>query len=112
MPSNAPSTSLPDRLPDRLHRYFWEYNQEALDWEQSRHTVVLRLIQAGGMDAVLWLREKMSDEEIRDFLVRRQGRGIDPRRLRFWGLVLDIPRAEVDRWISVAKSNPWSRRTH
>lgn len=107
-----PSDSPPPVVPDRLHQYFWEYSQDRLDWAQNRHTVILRLLQAGGMDAVQWLREQISDEEIRDFLVRRQGRGIDPRRLRFWALVLDIPRTEVDRWIGVEKSNPWSRRTH
>lgn len=107
MPSEMPSP----RLPDRLQQYFWEYPDETLDWEHHRHTVVLRLLQAGGMDAVEWLRQQMSDDEIRDFIVHRQGRGIDPRRLRFWALVLAIPRAEVDRWISEARSNPWSRRT-
>jgi len=64
------------------------------------------------MDAVQWLREHMSDEEIRDFLARRRGRGISPRRLRFWGLVLGIPRNKVDEWIAAARANPWHRRTH
>lgn len=99
-------------LPERLRGYFWDYDADRLTWERSRHTIVLRLLQSGGMDAVKWLREHMSDEEIREFMVRRRGRGISPRRLRFWGLVVGIPGSQVDEWIAVARANPWHRRTH
>lgn len=99
-------------LPDHLQGYFWEYAADGLDWERNKHTIVLRLLQSGGMDAVTWLRSRMSDDEIRDFIVRRQGRGIDPRRLRFWGLVLNLPRSTVDRWIAAARTNPWNQRTY
>lgn len=99
-------------LPENLWGYFWEYIADGLDWERNKHTIVLRLLQAGGMDAVTWLRSRMSDDEIRDFIVRRQGRGLEPRRLRFWGLVLSIPRSTIDRWIAAARTNPWNQRTY
>jgi hypothetical protein len=99
-------------VPAHLQGYFWEYAAEGLSWEANQHTIVLRLLQNGGMDAVVWLRSNMTDAEIREFITRRQGRGIDPRRLRFWGLILDLPRTEVDRWISVARANPWNARTN
>jgi hypothetical protein len=100
------------KLPAALRRYFWEYAAEDLDWERNKHTFVLRLLQSGGMDAVTWLRSRMNDDEIRDFIVRRQGRGVDPRRLRFWGLVLGLPRSVVDQWITTARTNPWNQRTY
>lgn len=65
-------------LPAFLHRYFWEYDAGELDWERSRSTIVFRLLESGGMDAAIWLRSRMSDEELRDFIERRHGRGIDP----------------------------------
>ena len=99
-------------LPDELRTLFWDYDLERISWAESRHTIVLRLLEKGGMQAVRWLRERMSDDEIREFLVRRRGRGIDPRRLRFWSLLLGIPRSEVDEWIEAARQNPWYRRTH
>lgn len=99
-------------LPEQLRACFWDYDPERLSWERSRHTIVLRLIEKGGMAAVLWLRVHMSDDEIRDFIVRRRGRGIDPRRLRFWSLLVGIPRDEVDGWIEAARRNPWHNRTH
>lgn len=98
-------------LPAHLRGYFWEYDAESLEWERSKHIIVLRLLQSGGMDTVTWLRSRLSDDEIRDFIARRQGRGIDPRRLRFWGVVLNLPRPTVDRWIAAARTNPWNQRT-
>lgn len=97
-------------LPEGLRRYFWEYDADRLSWESSRHTIVTRLLQSGGLDAVQWLRRHLSDEELREFLARRRGRGISPRRLRFWGLVLGLPRGEVDDWVAAQRSNPWQRR--
>lgn len=98
-------------LPDLLGRYFWDYDAERLTWEDSRHTIVLRLLQEGGWDAVRWLRAHLGEDELRDFLVRRRGRGIDPKRLRFWELILGLPHDEVSDWIAAAKANPWNRRT-
>lgn len=99
-------------MPEQLRACFWDYDPEQLSWEGSRHTIVLRLLEQGGMHAVQWLRQRMSDEEIRDFIVRRRGRGISPRRLRFWSLLVGIPRHDVDEWIETARRNPWHNRTH
>lgn len=99
-------------LPDELRACFWDYDTEKLSWEYSRHTIVLRLLEKGGLHAVRWLRQHLRDEEIRDFIVRRRGRGISPQRLRFWSLLLDIPRRDVDQWIEAARRNPWYNRTH
>jgi hypothetical protein len=98
-------------LPDDLRAFFWDYDPVRLSGELSRHTIVLRLLEKGGMQAVRWLRQQLTDEEIRQFIVRRRGRGISPRRLRFWGLLLDIPRHDVDEWIESARQNPWQTRT-
>jgi len=99
-------------LPASLRAYFWDYEANRLSWGRNRHTIVHRLLQNGGLDAVNWLRAHLGDAELREFLVRRHGRGISARRLRFWGLILDIPRAEVDACIAAEASNPWHRRTH
>jgi hypothetical protein len=107
-----PNESTAADIPANLRQYFWEYSADDLSWEQSRHTIVLRLLQSGGLDAAIWLRSRMSDADLREFIERRQGRGIGPRRLRFWGLVLNIPRERVDGWIGLVQNNPWNMRTH
>lgn len=99
-------------IPEHLRQYFWEYDPERLSLDANRHTILLRLVQSGGMDAVQWLRQNVSDEEIRAMLIRRRGRGISPQRLRFWALLLELPDFQVDEWIASERSNPWNRRTH
>lgn len=96
-------------LPAELQRYFWDYRPQALSGEE-RHTVIARLLQVGGWDAVRWLRASVGDEGLRAFLTRRRGRGIGPKRLRFWGVVLDVPREQVDAWIESSRANPWHDR--
>ena len=98
-------------LPDTLRRHFWDHDFDKLTWAGSRRTVVLRILESGGVEDLRWLRSQMTDAEIRGVLVERNGRGISPRRLRFLGLVLEIPREQVDRWLASAMANPWNRRT-
>ncbi len=101
----------PTVIPDHLRRYFWEYDPERLSLNESRHTILLRLLQEGGLDAVQWLRQNAGDDEIRTLLTRRRGRGISPKRLRFWALLLGLPDAQVDGWLAAQRSNPWNQRT-
>ena len=98
-------------IPEHLRQYFWEYDTDRLSLSESRHTVLLRLLQEGGLDAVHWLRQNATQDELRTLLVRRRGRGITPKRLRFWALLLDLPATQVDDWINAQRNDPWSRRT-
>ena len=101
-----------EALPSSLHRYFWDYDPKRLSREGSPETIVYRLLEVGGWDAVQWLLGHLSSEELGAYLARRRGRGMAPRRLRFWGVVLDLSRAQVDEWIAEGRSHPWLQRTH
>ena len=98
-------------LPELLRRYFWDYDPARLSWEKTRPTILGRLLQTGGWDAVRWLRANAGDDEIRAHLLRTRGRGLDPKRLRYWELVLDLPKEQVDAWVATARANPWYQRT-
>lgn len=98
-------------LPKELWGYFWDYPHDRLSLENDHHTIVLRLLQVGGLDAIRWFRSSVDEDFLRSLLIRRKGRGIDPKRLRFWGLMLDLPRKEVDAWIAAQRDNPWYNRT-
>ncbi|MDT8437033.1 MAG: hypothetical protein RRA92_09800 [Gemmatimonadota bacterium] len=98
-------------VPERLRRYFWDVDPDRLSWETGRAAIIRRLLNSGGMDAIAWLRFRVSDEDLREFVLQRDGCGLSPRRLRFWGLVLDIPADLVDAWVADARRNPWYRRT-
>ena len=97
-------------LPQRLHRYFWDYDPGTLRLDENRRTVVRRLLESGGLDAVRWLRSTIGDGEIREVLLRRRGRGMTPKRLRFWALAIGLPQDQVDSWIDAQNRNPWARR--
>ena len=64
---------------DLLRRYLWEHDPARLTWDGNRHTIVAKLLEAGGWDAVRWLRAHLSPDELREFLVQRRGR--EPGRL-------------------------------
>jgi hypothetical protein len=97
-------------IPEPLRRYFWDYDPDQAVFAGNRHTILLRLMQEGGLDAVRWLRQNASEDELRTLLIRRHGRGISPKRLRFWGFLLDLPDVQVDRWVAAERSNIWNRR--
>lgn len=97
-------------LPELLGRYFWDYAPGRLTWPESRHTIIGRLLEKGGLDAVRWLRRHVGDQQIREFISARRGRGIDPKRLRYWELILGLPEEQVSAWIATALQNPWYQR--
>ena len=72
--------------------------------------IVFRLLEKGGPEAVDWLRKHVGSSEIRDVLMERKGRGIDPKRLRYWEPILGLPKDQVDVWIATAMRNPWYNR--
>lgn len=102
----------PVDLPETLRRYFWEFAPDRLAWPRDRETIVGKLLESGGWDAVQWLRGCLSDGELSEFVVRRGGRGLSLKRLRFWGLILGLPREQVDEWVAAAGADPWLHRTH
>jgi hypothetical protein len=113
---NRPSEVSADRppladLPERLTRYFWDQRGRHLSPARNRSTVLQRLLEVGGWDAARWLLRNVPHEELTGFIASRRGRGLSPKRLRFWALVLDLPGSDVDRWIDEGRANPWARRT-
>jgi len=89
------STSRERALPDLLRPLFWDYDFDRLTWPAGRDLVTARVLQNGGDDAVRWLRQKTGEFELAAWIRDRRGRGLDPRRLRFWQLVLDLPQDQV-----------------
>jgi|GEM_PF-1311244 len=81
-------------LPESLRPLFWDCDFDALSWE-----------------AVQWLRRELGDAGLRVWILERRGRGLSPPQLRFWELILDLDKTEVDRWLAERKGDPWHERT-
>jgi len=52
----------------------------------------------------------MTDGELRRWFRETRGRALDPPRLRYWEVVLGLPKKEVDGWIRSMRKGPWHRR--
>lgn len=88
------------RLPDQVQKLFWDYDPEAIDWHDDREFIIRRVLSEGNWDAVTWLRDRLGDDRLRGWIVEHEGRGLSPRQLRFWEVVLKLPAGQVDAWIA------------
>lgn len=88
------------RLPRELKRFFWEYDFAVLSWEEDRDLVILRILSVGDWQSIQWLLQRLGHDELRGWLEQRRGRGLEPRQLRFWEVVLGIPHRTVNAWIA------------
>jgi len=100
----------PEPLPKSLKPYFGDYPFSKLSLRRDRELVIRRVLSSGSWDAVCWLRKKIGDEDLKKWLIIHRGRGLSPRQLRFWELVLELPKRDVNAWVKVARETPWGRR--
>lgn len=97
-------------LPQSFRAFFWDYRFDQLTWEEDRELVIRRLLIYGSWDAITCLRRKIGDSDLRKWLIVHQGRGLSPRQLRFWSLVLALPNQQVNAWILTGHAEPWNQR--
>jgi hypothetical protein len=97
-------------LPQSFRAFFWDYRFDQLTWEGDHDLVIRRLLTHGSWEAISWLRRKIGDSELRKWLIAHQGRGLSPRQLRFWSLVLAIPNRQVSAWMLTRQAEPWGQR--
>jgi hypothetical protein len=97
-------------LPAPVRELFWDFDAKALRWERDRDLIIGRVLASGPWGTVKWLRAKAGDEDLRSWIERHQGRGLSPRQLRFWQLVLGLPARQVDGWLKSDRREIWDRR--
>lgn len=95
------------RLPQLLKPFFWDYPFDKLSWRADHDLIIRRVLTNGSWDAILWLRKKVDDDTLRVWLLEHEGRGLSPRQIRFWELMVDLPRRKANQWIRREKENPW-----
>lgn len=97
-------------LPAHLRPFFWDYTFSKLSLTKDRDLIIRRILTHGSWDAVRWLRRKIGDQELREWLIAHHGRGLTARQLRFWGLLYDLPTHQVNRWVKIVRNEVWGRR--
>jgi hypothetical protein len=99
-----------EALPPAVRQLFWDYDTRRLRWDRDRDLVIGRVLAAGPWETVVWLRERIGREGIRGWILREHGRGLSPPQLRYWQLMLDLPKREVDVWLDASSRQVWDRR--
>ena len=98
-------------LPDSVCALFWEYDAGILSWDADRDLIIRRVLTAGDWSAVAWLRSRLGDNSLRQWIERHRGGGLSPQQLRFWELVLGLSSRKVDAWVETARTSVWEGRT-
>jgi hypothetical protein len=98
------------KLPRTLRALFWDYDFAALNWEEDRDLIIGRVLTSGSWDAVTWLRSRVGDRALREWIERHQGRGLSPQQLRFWELILSLPHRQVNAWLAAKERQIWDSR--
>ena len=101
-----------EALPAPVEKLFWDVEPRFLRWNQHRDQIIGRVLASGPWETVKWLRAKAGDEVVRTWIEEHEGRGLSPRQLRFWQLVLDLPAGRIDQWLRSEARQVWDRRTH
>src|SRR5215207_7397065 len=101
---------LHDPLPAQIRSLFWDLDPRELRWERDQEQIIGRVLASSSWDAVTWLRKRAGDDAVREWIERHQGRGLSPRQLRFWELILDLPHRRVDEWLRSERRQVWDRR--
>ena len=97
-------------LPEQLRPLFWDYVFSQLSLTKDKDLIVRRVLSNGSWDAVRWLRKRIGDDELREWLINHRGRGLTARQLRFWGVLYDLPPRQVNQWVKIAQTGVWERR--
>lgn len=111
-PSRAGNNRKTCALPAILKPLFWEYKFNALSWDKDSDLITEKVLAYGEWDTVAWLRCRLGDKNLREWLIRRRGAGLSPRQLRFWELILAIPHRLVNTWLAEEGRSIWDNRCH
>jgi hypothetical protein len=97
-------------LPASVKKLFWDTDVRSLRWDRHREAIIGRVLAVGTWTDVTWLRQRVGDAALREWILRHEGRGLTPQQLRFWQLLLDLPRRQVDLWLRSESRQVWDRR--
>jgi len=97
-------------LPESVLALLHDCDPSRVAWDAHRDFLIDRILGEGDWETIRWLRRTAGDGALRDRILASQGRRLEPRQLRLWQLLLDLPEAEVSRWLRDPRRQVWDRR--
>ncbi len=78
------------KFPPAVTACLWSYNPDALDIRRDREEIITQVLNYGIWEAVKWVRETYSDDDIREVLKKpARGRWFK-QALHFWLVALGL----------------------
>ena len=71
-------------LPDDFRQLFWDHDFDALELPTHGPLIISRVLTSGSWTAIRWLRDHVSDNDLRHWIESRDGRPLSRQQLRFW----------------------------
>lgn len=65
---------------------FWEFDVRELRVAKAKDTIFLKVLTRGRKAHWAWLTQRFGREQVKGWIVRRQGRGITTATMRHWGV--------------------------
>jgi hypothetical protein len=93
-----------------LETIFWDIDFDALSWNENRDFIIQRVLTHGNLEMIRWLRKTMGNAALATWIQDHQGRGLSPRQLRYWEVILELPVSMVDQWVETKQQSTWQRR--
>src|SRR5437879_2995997 len=88
------------KLPETLRPFFPDHDFDRLSWKADRDLIIGRILKDGDWKSLGWLRRRFPDDELRTWLLERRGSELSSKHLRFWELILKLPRRQVNSWLA------------
>jgi hypothetical protein len=80
-------------IPNQLQALFWDTNVAIFNPSAYPDYTILRVLEFGDDEAIAWLREMFSEQEIRRVLCTE--RRLSPKSANFWALIYQIPANQI-----------------
>ena len=93
-----------------LRTIFWDVDFDALSWNENQDFITQRVLTHGGLEMIRWLRKTMGNTALAAWILDHQGRGLSPRQLRYWELILELPVSQVNQWVETQQQSNWQQR--
>jgi len=110
MPKRTSASATTTSLPEDFRTLFWDHDFDTLDLRSDTSFIISRVLTMGSWASICWLRSHVGDDTLRDWIEKGEGRRLDPKQLRFWELILGIPRDLVDKWLEQDARQTWDGR--
>jgi hypothetical protein len=81
-----------------------------LTWEADANLIIGRILTEGGWESIQWLRRRLPNPALKEWIERKRGAALSARQLRFWELVLGLPRRKVNSWLKDPARQLWEGR--